>query len=51
MRSIVLLQCMQAPMEEMLGSFGGGLPNEAHLRLYREWAKGGWGMIITGASL
>jgi hypothetical protein len=38
----------KAPMEEMLGKFGGGLPNEAHLRLYKHWARGGWGMLITG---
>jgi 2,4-dienoyl-CoA reductase-like NADH-dependent reductase (Old Yellow Enzyme family) len=35
-------------MEEMLGKTGGGLPNENHLTLYRHWAQGGWGMLITG---
>jgi 2,4-dienoyl-CoA reductase-like NADH-dependent reductase (Old Yellow Enzyme family) len=26
----------------------GGPPNEYHMRLYAEWAKHDWGMIITG---
>ncbi|UZJ54034.1 hypothetical protein CBS101457_003354 [Exobasidium rhododendri] len=38
----------KAPMEEMLGKAGGGLPNDAHLTLYRHWARGGWGLLITG---
>lgn len=24
------------------------LPNERHRRPYVEWAKGGWGMVLTG---
>ncbi|KAN0066040.1 hypothetical protein ACQY0O_000133 [Thecaphora frezii] len=35
-------------MEELLSHFGGGPPTQAHLALYRAWARGGWGMIITG---
>jgi len=35
-------------MYEHLASFLGGPPNEYHLRLYSEWAKHDWGMIITG---
>ena len=34
-------------MEEGIGN-GGGLPTRAHRRLYRRWAEGGWGVIITG---
>ena len=43
---------MQLPMEECLAPFGGsGSPNEAHARLYELWARGGWGMVITGRTL
>lgn len=35
-------------MYEHLATFHGGPPNPYHLRLYSEWAKYGWGMIITG---
>lgn len=42
------LLTLQAAMEEMLGSLGGGDPSDAHSTLYQEWAKGNWGMIITG---
>jgi len=35
-------------MYEHLASAGGGPPNEKHFRLYELWAKGGWGMILTG---
>ena len=35
-------------MEEGIGQ-GGGIPGPAHKRLYRKWAQGQWGMIITGA--
>ncbi|EPQ32228.1 uncharacterized protein PFL1_00425 [Pseudozyma flocculosa PF-1] len=38
----------KAPMEEMLAQMGGGPPTPAHLELYRSWARGGWGMVITG---
>jgi 2,4-dienoyl-CoA reductase-like NADH-dependent reductase (Old Yellow Enzyme family) len=23
-------------------------PNHKHLNLYKEWARGGWGMLLTG---
>lgn len=35
-------------MYEHLAAFSGGLPNEYHLSLYSRWARGGWGMVITG---
>ncbi|WFD28080.1 hypothetical protein MNAN1_003086 [Malassezia nana] len=39
---------VKAPLEEVLSTFGGGNPNDDVFRLYRAWADGGWGMIITG---
>lgn len=38
----------QAPLAETLASTGGGPPNHAHFELCRAWARGGWGLIITG---
>lgn len=38
----------KAPLEETLARTGGGPPNHAHFELYRAWARGGWGLIITG---
>lgn len=35
-------------MYEHLASFLGGPPNEHHLRLYSEWAKHDWGIVVTG---
>jgi len=35
-------------MYEHLASFPGGPPNEYHLRLYSEWAKYDWGIVVTG---
>jgi len=35
-------------MYEHLAGAGGGPPNEKHCRLYELWAKGGWGVILTG---
>jgi 2,4-dienoyl-CoA reductase-like NADH-dependent reductase (Old Yellow Enzyme family) len=35
-------------MYESLAAMGGGPPNQQHFNLYREWANGGWGMLITG---
>lgn len=37
----------QAAMAEGIG-LGGGPPQPNHLRLYEQWAQGGWGMIISG---
>lgn len=31
-----------------MGPLGGGDPNPKHFKLYEDWARGGWGMIITG---
>ncbi|KAG2136660.1 hypothetical protein DEU56DRAFT_805209 [Suillus clintonianus] len=39
---------VKAAMYEHLSSFSGGPPNEFHYGLYTEWAKHGWGMILTG---
>lgn len=36
----------KAAMEELLG--GDGDPNSSHFKLYEEWAKGDWGMVLTG---
>ncbi|ORY20962.1 hypothetical protein BCR39DRAFT_554447, partial [Naematelia encephala] len=38
---------VKVAMEEGIG-FGGGLPTKRHERLYKRWAEGGWGMIVTG---
>lgn len=35
-------------MEEMLSQLGGGDPTERHCVLYKAWADGNWGMILTG---
>lgn len=35
-------------MEEVLGTLEGD-PSERDFKLYEEWAKGGWGLVITGA--
>lgn len=35
-------------MYEALSDWHGGPPNEDHFSLYRLWAEGGWGIIISG---
>ncbi|KAG1753607.1 uncharacterized protein EDB91DRAFT_1043445 [Suillus paluster] len=35
-------------MYEHMSNFSGGSPNEFHYGLYSEWAKHGWGMVLTG---
>ena len=35
-------------MYEHMASLFGGPPNASHLSLYETWAKGSWGMVITG---
>jgi 2,4-dienoyl-CoA reductase-like NADH-dependent reductase (Old Yellow Enzyme family) len=35
-------------MYEHMANFSGGPPNEFHYGLYSEWAKHGWGMVLTG---
>ncbi|KAL4071441.1 hypothetical protein V8B97DRAFT_2045209 [Scleroderma yunnanense] len=39
---------VKVALYEHLASFPGGPPNSYHFGLYSEWAKHGWGMIITG---
>lgn len=39
---------VKAPMEELQAPLGGGPPPERLLHLYKAWADGHWGMIITG---
>lgn len=45
---VVPNRLVKAPMEELQAPFGGGPPTEQLFNLYRSWAEGGWGMIITG---
>ncbi|RXK36200.1 hypothetical protein M231_06544 [Tremella mesenterica] len=44
---IVPNRLVKVAMEEGIG-WGGGLPDQRHCQLYRTFASGGWGMIITG---
>ncbi|KAF7984237.1 hypothetical protein HWV62_16054 [Athelia sp. TMB] len=44
---VVPNRLVKAAMEEGIGN-GGSLPGANHQRLYRRWAKGGWGIIMTG---
>lgn len=39
---------VKAAMSEQLGDARTGAPTDAHIRLYRRWAQGGLGTIITG---
>ncbi|KAG2154256.1 uncharacterized protein EDB93DRAFT_1081670 [Suillus bovinus] len=39
---------VKTAMYEHMANFSGGPPNDFHYGLYSEWAKHGWGMIITG---
>ncbi|EJU02284.1 FMN-linked oxidoreductase [Dacryopinax primogenitus] len=48
---IIPNRLVQASMYEALATFGGGLPNNIHFRLYEAWSHGGWGMILCGAAL
>lgn len=41
---------LQVAMAECLSGFGGGPPTEGHSRLYELWARGGWGLVISGPS-
>ncbi|ORY92927.1 hypothetical protein BCR35DRAFT_274072 [Leucosporidium creatinivorum] len=38
---------VKAAMEEVLGTLEGD-PSERDFKLYEEWAKGDWGLVITG---
>ncbi|KAI6043903.1 hypothetical protein EDC04DRAFT_2562065 [Pisolithus marmoratus] len=44
----VVNRLVKVAMYEHLSNFFGGSPNNYHFALYSEWAKHGWGMIITG---
>ncbi len=35
-------------MYEHLAALWGGPPNSYHFSLYSQWARGGWGMVLTG---
>ncbi|KAF4564679.1 hypothetical protein EYR36_002617 [Pleurotus pulmonarius] len=35
-------------MYEHLAALWGGAPNPYHFSLYSQWARGGWGMVLTG---
>lgn len=39
---------LKSAMSEVLGVQGKHLPTEGHLRVYRRWAAGGVGVVITG---
>jgi len=39
---------MKVALYEHLAAFSGGRPNPHHFRLYSEWAKHDWGMVLTG---
>ncbi|KAL5480864.1 hypothetical protein ACEPAI_9804 [Sanghuangporus weigelae] len=45
---VVPNRLVKAAMYEHLASFFGGPPNRTLNALYSVWARGGWGMIITG---
>ncbi|RSH92592.1 hypothetical protein EHS25_008037 [Saitozyma podzolica] len=45
--TVVPNRLVKAAMEEGIGN-GGGVPDKRHRTLYKRWAEGGWGMIITG---
>ncbi len=38
----------KAAMSEVLADIGDNLPNEKHYRLYRRWARGGCGIMLSG---
>ncbi|WVF70744.1 hypothetical protein IAT40_005538 [Kwoniella sp. CBS 6097] len=44
---VVPNRLVKAAMAEGIG-LGGGPPRSGHFELYRRWAEGGWGMIISG---
>ncbi|WWC66566.1 uncharacterized protein I206_100469 [Kwoniella pini CBS 10737] len=44
---VVRNRLVKAAMAEGIG-LGGGTPRKGHSNLYNEWAKGGWGIIISG---
>ncbi|KAK8865759.1 hypothetical protein IAR55_000906 [Kwoniella newhampshirensis] len=44
---VVQNRLVKAAMAEGIG-LGGGPPRSGHINLYRRWAQGGWGIIISG---
>lgn len=38
----------KSAMSEVLATIGEGLPNRQHLEVYRRWAEGGTGIIVSG---
>ncbi|OCF33325.1 NADH:flavin oxidoreductase/NADH oxidase [Kwoniella heveanensis BCC8398] len=44
---VVPNRLVKAAMAEGIG-LGGGPPRAGHFELYRRWANGGWGMILSG---
>ncbi|KXS10404.1 FMN-linked oxidoreductase [Gonapodya prolifera JEL478] len=38
----------KAPLTELLADARTNLPNERHFNVYRRWARGGYGLIVTG---
>ncbi|KAF8314970.1 FMN-linked oxidoreductase [Clavulina sp. PMI_390] len=45
---VSLNRFVKAPLYEALSNWYGGPPNDDHYGLYRLWAAGEWGMILTG---
>ncbi|KAG8752187.1 hypothetical protein FRC14_007268 [Serendipita sp. 396] len=45
---VVQNRLVKVAMYEHLSPLGGGVPNTYHLSLYSTWARGKWGIIITG---
>jgi 2,4-dienoyl-CoA reductase-like NADH-dependent reductase (Old Yellow Enzyme family) len=44
--TVNIIDAVQAAMAESLAP--GHDPNQIHRNVYKEWAKGGWGLILTG---
>lgn len=40
----------KSSLYEALADWGGGVPNDELVGLYRLWAQGNWGIILTGTS-
>ncbi|KAG8805178.1 hypothetical protein FRC19_008039, partial [Serendipita sp. 401] len=47
-RIVAQNRLVKVAMYEHLSPLGGGVPNTYHLSLYSTWARGKWGIIITG---
>lgn len=41
-------RCYKVALYEHCAAMLGGPPNETHYKLYSQWSKGRWGMIMTG---